>query len=167
MPLPGQDQKESYTADEVSHIVAREWAKNEILSLRQGQIDMQRQMIEVTGTISADVKSLRDALITLPATLASQINESRREMRKEMEADFPSRLEAKDMEHRIEKKIDETDSKLGKQINSVDGKLTDLKGDVDKQWIKITAIVVTVISIAGIVQWFIFTAGAAKNLIGG
>jgi hypothetical protein len=40
MALPAQDIKDGYTYDEVQHLIAREWAKNEILSLKNGHLEI-------------------------------------------------------------------------------------------------------------------------------
>lgn len=164
MPLPAQDMKESYTPDEVQHLIAREWAKNEILQLRNGHMELQRQMIEVTGATNAELKSLRETLIAFPNTVASQIAQCRRDLREEIEQDFPSKLEAISMEKRIEDKIGDTDKTLGKQISDLDKKVDGINDKVERQWLKITVVVGTIVAVGGFAQWFFATG---KHLVGG
>ena len=164
MPIPAQDIKDSYTADEVQHLIAREWAKNEILTLRAGAVEFQKQLVEIGGTTNAELKHLRETLQEFPTMVASQISHCREDMRREMEKDFPNRIEAMGMEQRIEEKIGETDATLGKQISALDKKVDGLEVKVDKQWLKITVIVSTIVAIGGLAQWFFATG---KHLIGG
>lgn len=164
MPLPAQDLKESYTADEVQHLIAREWAKNEIISLRNGHMELQRQMIEVTGATNAELKSLRETLIEFPNSVANQIAQCRRELREEIEQDFPNKLEAIRMEQRIEDKIGDTDKTLGKQISDLDKKVDGINDKVERQWLKITVVVGTIVAVGGFAQWFFATG---KHLVGG
>lgn len=160
MPLPQQDIKESYTADEVQHLIAREWAKNEIVSLRGGHLDIQKQLVEITGTFNAELKNFREMMIGFPASIAHQITQCRKDLRHEIEQDFPSKVETLQMEQRIEKKIGETDSTLGKQISALDKKVDGLESKVDKQWLKITVVVGTIVAVGGVVQWLITTGKA-------
>ena len=167
MPLPSQDIKDSYTADEVQHLIAREWAKNEIISLRAGAIEFQKQLVEIGGTTNTELKHLREVLQEFPTLVSSQVNQCRSDFRREIEQDFPSKLETMRMEQRIEDKIGTTDHTLGKQISSLDKKVDSLEGKVDRQWLKISVVVTTIVAIGGIVQW-IFTAGkAVQTVVGG
>jgi phosphate uptake regulator len=160
MPIPTQDVKDSYTLDEVQHLIAREWAKNEILSLKAGSIEFQKQLVEIGGATNAELKHLRESLQEFPSLVANQISHCREDMRREMTKDFPDRIETKDMEKRIEDKISQTDSTLGKQISSLDKKVDGLEVKVDKQWLKITVIVSTIVAIGGFVQWLLTTGKA-------
>ena len=175
MPLPPQDFKESYTPDEVQHLIAREWAKNEIITLRQGHLELQKQLVEFMGTNQADSKALREMLAGFPASVAAQIDNCRKDMRREIESDFPSKLEAMRMEQRIEEKIGATDKTLGKQISELDKKMDtnsadltsqikDVDNKVEKQWVKIAAIVSTIVALGGFLQWYVVTG---KHLTGG
>jgi hypothetical protein len=164
MPLPAQDIKDSYTADEVQHLIAREWAKNEIISLKAGALEFQKQLVEIGGTTNGELKHLRETLQEFPTMVANQISQCRAEMRREIEQDFPNKLEAMRMEQRIEDKIGETDSTLGKQISSLDKKVDGLESKVEKQWLKITVVVGTIVAVGGFAQWFFATG---KHLIGG
>jgi hypothetical protein len=164
MSLPAQDIKDSYTADEVQHLIAREWAKNEILTLRAGAVEFQKQLVEIGGATNAELKHLRETLQEFPTMVASQISHCRDEMRREIQKDFPDRIEAIAMEKRIEDKIGETDSTLGKQISALDKKVDGLESKVDKQWLKITVVVGTIVAAGGFAQWFFATG---KHLIGG
>ena len=163
MTLPSQDPKETYTADEVQHLIAREWAKNEIITLKAGSIEFQKQLVEIGGATSSELKHLRETLQEFPTMVANQISNCRAEMRREIEQDFPNKLEAMRMEQRIEDKIGTTDTTLGKQISALDKKVDGLENKVDKQWLKITVIVSTIVAIGGFVQWLLV---AGKSLTG-
>ena len=163
MSLPAQDLKETYTADEVQHLIAREWAKNEIIALRAGAIEFQKQLVEIGSSTNSELKHLREVLQEFPTMVANQIAHCRDDMRREMEKDFPSKIETMDMEKRIENKIDETDSTLGKQIGNLDKKVDNLEVKVDRQWLKITVIVSTIVAIGGLVQWLLVTGKAVAG----
>lgn len=178
MPLPQQDMKESYTANEVQHLIAREWAKNEIITLKNGALEFQKQLIEIGGTTNAELKHLRETLQEFPTMVSSQISHCREEMRQEIRKDFPDRLEARDMEQRIENKIGETDKTLGVQISELDKKADSTKAEltadinslrelVNRQWLKISVVVATLISIGGFIQWVLVTGKAAQAVMGG
>lgn len=160
MGLPDQEPRDTYTHDEVQHIVAREWAKQEILRLANGQMELQRTMIEVTGQNSAELKGLRELLTGFPSLVSEQVNRCRKDLRAEIENEFPTKLESLRMEQRIEDKIGATDTTLGKQIAALDKKVDSLEGKVDKQWLKITVIVGTIVGIGGVVQWLLATGNA-------
>lgn len=160
MGLPDHELKDTYTHDEVQHIVAREWAKQEILRLANGQMELQRTMIEVTGQNSAELKGLRELLTGFPSLVSEQVSRCRKDLRAEIENEFPTKLESLRMEQRIEDKIGATDTTLGKQISALDKKVDSLEGKVDKQWLKITVIVGTIVGIGGVVQWLLATGNA-------
>ena len=173
MSIPTQDVKDAYTLDEVQHLIAREWAKNEILSLKAGSIEFQKQLVEIGGATNAELKHLRETLQEFPTMVASQISHCREDMRREMTKDFPDRLEARDMEKRIEDKVDHTDRALSEQIAQVstdlnakitesntnlNTKLSSLEGEVKRQWVKITATITAIVAFAGVVTWVLQTA---------
>jgi len=155
--IPAQEVKDAYSYDEVQHLIAREWAKQEIITLRNGQLELQKQIVELTGGFTSEMRSMREMLAGLPGLVASQISECRKDMRQEIENDFPSKLETLRMEQRIEDKISGTDATLGKQISALDKKVDSLENKVDRQWLKITVVVSTIVSIGGVVQWLITT----------
>lgn len=157
--LANQEQKESYSYDEVQHLIAREWAKNEIVSLRNGALESQRQLIEITGSFNNEMKNFREMLTNFPENIAEQISRCRIEIRREIDKDFPNKIEAIHMEQRIENKIGDTDETLGKQISALDKKVDGIEVKVDKQWAKITVIVSTIVAIGGVVQWFLSVKG--------
>lgn len=180
MSLPQQEIKDSYSYDEVQHMIAREWAKGEIQSNKNGLFKLQQQVVEFMATAQADSKALRDLLAGFPVLVANQIDASRKDMRREIQNDFPDKLEAERMERRIEDKIGATDKTLGKQIGDLDkkmdaslaelaaqikdvntdlaGKIKDVNGKVEKAWLKITVTVTTVIGVGGFITWLISTS---------
>lgn len=157
MSLPPQEEKATYTADEVQHLIAREWARNEILTLKSAHMDLQKQMVDAVGSTNAELKSLRVTLVEFPALVANQIAQCRRDLRSEIEQDFPTKLESVRMEQRIEDKIGETDSTLGRQIGELDKKVDSLEDKVERQWLKITVVVGTIVALGGLVQWALAT----------
>jgi hypothetical protein len=178
MSLPAQDVKDSYTADEVQHLIAREWAKNEIITLKAGALEFQKQLIEIGGATNAELKHLRESIQEFPSMVSSQIAHCRDDMRREIQKDFPDRLEAVAMEKRIEDKIGETDTTLGKQISSLDKKVDNTKNEltadinslrelVNRQWLKISVVVATLIGAGGLIQWLLVTSKAAQAVVGG
>jgi hypothetical protein len=167
MPLPPQDPKETYTLDEVQHMVAREMARADIERLKDGALAFQQQLIEIGGSTNAELKHLRESIQAFPVMVSSQITHCREDMRREIEKDFPSKIENNAMERRIEDKIDETDSTLGKQISELDKKVDKIEVKFDKQWLKITIIVATIVACGGVIQWLLVTSKAAQAVIGG
>jgi uncharacterized FlaG/YvyC family protein len=173
MPIPAQDIKDSYTFDEVQHMVAREMARNDIDRLKAGALDFQRQLVEIGGATNAELKHLRESLQEFPLLVANQISHCREDMRREMEKDFPDRIEALAMEKRIEDKVDHTDRALSEQITQVstdlnakitesntnlNAKFSSLEGEVKRQWVKITATITAIVAFAGVVTWVLQTA---------
>ena len=175
MGLPDQTTpKDSYSYDEVQHLIARDWARSEIKRLSEGQIELHRQMLDAIGTTNQELKAMRDVIITFPGLITTQISDCRKDMRREVEADFPSRLDAMNMERRIEDKVAETDKTLGLQIAAVGKKATDdfqslkdqltcVENKVDRQWLRITVIVSTVVSLGLLVQWLLMFYNALPH----
>jgi hypothetical protein len=112
------------------------------------------------GTNQADSKALRDMLASFPSSVAAQIDNCRKDMRREIEQDFPNKLEAMRMEQRIEEKIGETDKTLGKQISELDKKVDSVNEKVERQSLKIAVVVGTIVALGGFVQWAISTGRA-------
>jgi hypothetical protein len=88
-------------------------------------------------------------------------------MRHEVERDFPSKMDIKDMENRIEKQASETERDLSTQITKLDTKVdanhTSLNTKVDKLWLKITIPIMVVITIGGLIQWVLVTMKMAAG----
>lgn len=157
-----------------THLIDAAAMKADIEHLKMADRELTQRILTVLGELAADIKAVRTDMSTVPR----QISECRNDMRTEVERDFPSKTEAMMMEQRIEKQISGTDRTLGRQIAEVDKKLdagmadvtaqiTRVDTKVDKIWIKITMVLVTILSIGGLVQWLLMTAHAAKVAAGG
>lgn len=163
------------------HLIDAASMRADIDNLKKADVDRDSRIVAMLTQVSADIKSLRDTVASVPR----QIAECRVDMRREVDREFPNKIEAMEMERRIENqigatdktlgtKIDAVDKKLGIQIDAVDkkltGEITDLKSEVqkvqstvDKQWLKITVIISTVVAVAMAVQWFFYTYQLMKT----
>jgi hypothetical protein len=97
-------------------------------------------------------------------SVPERIAACRLEMRREVDKDFPNRVDAIEMEKRIETQIRDTDKKLSDQIAAVDAgskarhadmntRIDGVKSELDKQWIKISTAVGVVILVFGLLAW--------------
>lgn len=128
----------------LEHLVDAASIKAEVANIKAAQHDLTSRMLAQMGEIAGDIKAIRADLITVP----EKINACRADMRREVERDFPSRMDAVQMEKRIEEKIAEGDSRLSEQIREIDNK-------IEKQWVKITTAIVVVSVAAGIFVWLV------------
>jgi len=135
------------------HLIEAAGMKADIENLKRQSAETNVRILTVLGEMSSDLKALRTDVAGVP----HQIDVCRQDMRREVERDFPTKPEAILMEQRIEKQIAEVDKTLGKQIADVDTKLTqkltDVENKVDRQWLKISVIVATIVALGGILQW--------------
>lgn len=162
------------SAQMFTHLIDAAAMKADIENLKAADRELTQRILTILGELSSDIKVVRTDMATVPR----QISECRGDMRDEVERDFPSKTEAMMMEQRIEKQISDTDRTLGRQIAEVDKKLdtgmadvaaqiTRVDTKVDKIWIKITMVLVTLMAVGGVVQWLLMTAHAAKITAGG
>ena len=100
MSLPDQEPKDTYTQTEVQHIVAREMAKQQIKQLEQGQIELNKKMLELKSELLTELHTLRVTLEKQPETL---------------EKDFVSRMEALKMKSEVEKQVSDLENKVDSQ----------------------------------------------------
>lgn len=128
----------------LEHLVEAASLKADVANIKSAQNDLTTRLLTQMGEIAGDVKAIRADLSTVP----EKINACRMDMRREIERDFPSKPETLQMERRIEEKIAATDKTLGRQI-------AELKSNVDKLWIKITATVTGAITVLGFVAWLV------------
>ena len=142
--------------DLMKHLIEASKMQADIENLKVGQHETNSRVIALLGELAGDIKGLRVDLQNVP----DKISVCRREMRREIEQDFPNKLEALQMEQRIEEKISETDKTLGVQISELDKKIDKIEVKFDKQWVKITAIVLTIVALGGVIQWFLVTSRA-------
>jgi len=155
-------QTENLTQHFLTHLIDAASMRTDIDNLKSRDSDFNMRMIASLDAITAELKALSAGISHVPR----QISECRLDMRHEVERDFPSKVETLNMERRIEDKIGETDKTLGTQIAAVNTKLSgemqelkaaqvELNTKFDKQWLKITVIVSTVVSIGMLVQWML------------
>lgn len=116
MSLPEYEEKPSYSQDEVRHIVAREVAKQQLQQLQSGQIELNKKMVEMVADFTAKL----DGLTILISKQPEKMEKCRTELRREIEKDFPSKLEFNTMENHLKTQIGLLDKK------------------VDMQWLKVT-----------------------------
>lgn len=128
----------------LEHLVEAAAMKADIANIRDAQHELTTRMLSQMGEIAGDIKAIRADLTAVP----EKINACRADMRREVERDFPSRMDSVQMEKRIEEKIAEGDGRLSEQIREIDNK-------IEKQWVKITTAIVAVSVAAGIFVWLV------------
>lgn len=140
MSLPDQEMEEQlsdrlYTATEVEHLLARKMAAKQLAQLESGQLDLHKRLVDVVASFNAKFENLTNMISAQPAHVES----CKVELRREIERDFPNRLEALQMEQRIEVRVAAVDDKVDK----VDGK-------VEKMWLKIVVPISTIVAISSV-----------------
>lgn len=168
--MPHEDQVEQTATRLTDHLIEAAVMRADIEHLKVNQSSTNSQVLQAIGGLAADLKAIRGDIASVP----SQINACRIDMRHEIERDFPNKAETLRMEKRIEDQIEATDRTLSKQIqevstdlgtkiNAVSGEVKTLRTDLDKQWLKITFAVVGVIAAAGTIMWLLdFFNGMVK-----
>ena len=168
MPAPVSATEHDFTV----HLLEAGRMRADIDNLKANELAMNTRILSAIAELGSDIKSMRESLQAVPR----QIGECRADMRREVERDFPAKTDALNMERRIEDKIAETDKTLGLQIAAVGKRSTEdiqalkdqitcVENKVDRQWLKITVIVSTVVSIAMIAQWLFTVYGVFKPII--
>jgi len=156
-------------SDFMKHLIEAAGMRADINSLQKSNAETNNRMFTILAEVSADIKAMRENMAHVPL----QITECRRDLRHEVERDFPSKMETVQMERRIEEQINVVDKTLGKQIAEVSKSVSDqivavkddiksLNNKVEKQWLKITVIVSTIVTLAMIVQWLLMVYPAVK-----
>ena len=144
MSLPDRELQSTYTESEMQHIVARKMAEQQIIQLQNGQLTIERRMVELVAGFNTKIESLIDMLQKQP----EKMEKCKVDIREEIDKDFPSKLDLEKME-----------SHLKTQISALNTK-------VDMQWLKITIPVSIVVAASSIVGWFI-TYGMIVSKMGG
>ena len=143
------------------HLMDAARMRADIDNLKANEAAMNSRVLSAIGDLAGEIKAMRESVQLVPR----QISDCRSDMRREVERDFPAKTDAINMERRIEDKISDTDKTLGLQIAAVGKKssddiqslkdqITTVETKVDRQWLRITVIVTTVVAVGGIVQWF-------------
>lgn len=175
MAIEAVGRKDMYTHDEVQQAVAMAQTQQTVDRLQESYVELSRSVASMNSMLALEFRGLRETLATVPTQLSQQIIDCRNQMRKEIENDFPDKLEASEMREHIEKQIATTDKTLGTQISAVDKKIdatdnklsqqiTALQVKVEKLWIKVTVAISTVAAVGYFIQW-LFTVG--KTVSGG
>lgn len=98
MSLPGRVEKENYTASEVEHIVARRIAEQQLIQLQNGQIALEKKLVEVVSSFTSKLDSVMHLIEKQP----ERMDKCRDELRAEIDKDFPSKLDF----HELKKQVD-------------------------------------------------------------
>jgi len=156
------DTRSELEARMLTHLVDAAGMKADIENLRTNQNELTSRVLVSLGELAGDLKAIRVDISAVP----ERISACRVDMRREVERDFPSRLDATEMEKRIENQIRETDRQLSHQISQVDAgskerhaslktQIDAVEGKLDKQWVKITTAITVVILLLGGLAWVI------------
>ena len=132
--LPDQDNRVSYSKDDVQHIVAREMAKQQIEYIQNGLLETNKKLVEVITAFNLELKNIRETLGGHP----EMVDSCKASLREEVVTDHPTRIEVLTMERDLMNKI------------------TAVSVQVEKQWLKIT-MTITVMSV------LITTGGVLMN----
>ena len=165
-----------YSKTDMEHLFARREARRDLDRLDQEIVTINRRVLEANTKQALESQALREAIASLPNSLAVQIARCREEIRKEIQENHPTRLENLEMRNHIENQVKEVDNTLGKQIAAVDRKLseeiksshttlseemkemgTDLKNNLKIQWLKITIPITVVGVLATVLSWWLIT----------
>jgi hypothetical protein len=144
----------------LTHLVEAAGMKSDIENLRSNQSELTNRVLVSLGEMAGDIKAIRADMTAVPERIAA----CRLDMRREVDKDFPNRVDAIEMEKRIETQIRDTDRKLSDQITAVDAgskarhadmnvRIDGVKSELDKQWIKISTAVGVVILVFGLLAW--------------
>lgn len=128
--LPDHVAQDHYSASDVQHIVAREMAKQQLVQLQDGQLEINRKLVEIVSEFRAELKGIKAMLDKTPESVDS----CKADLKKEIREDHPDRIEMLRLERDILARIDALDSK------------------VERQWLKITVtltVLTTVLTIIG------------------
>jgi short-subunit dehydrogenase involved in D-alanine esterification of teichoic acids len=139
----------------LKHLVEAAGMKADIEHLRSTQSELTNRVLVSLGELAAELKSMRTDIQSVPERIAN----CRMEMRREVEKDFPNRVDAIEMEKRIENQMRETDHKLTKQITSVEtnlnARIDKVDTKIDKLFVKIAATIAAVGTTLATVAWVI------------
>ena len=155
---------ENVHSELLAHLVEASAMRVEIDHVKTTQTELTHRLLVSMGELSGDIKAMRSEIQSVP----DRIQTCRVEMRREIEKDFPDRVDALEMEKRIEKQMEATDRKLSEQVSSMNATLNrridQVEGKVDKAWIKVTTAVSVILFVAGLIAWVIdnIAAGVLK-----
>lgn len=171
MPAAAQP-SEDFQTHFMTHLIDAASMRTDIENLKRADHDFNTRILNSLDAVTTELKGLRDLIGFVPGQIAA----CRQDMRHEIERDFPSKMDALNMERRIEESVADTDKTLGKQIAAIDTKLTSELHSVkeeqvrqgnklDRQWLTITVIVSTVVGVAMVTQWLFTVYGVFKPFV--
>jgi hypothetical protein len=145
MSLPDRDVQHTYTEAEMQHVVARKMAEQQILQLQNGQLAIERKMVELVTGFNSKIESLIDMLQRQP----EKMDKCRDDLKNEIKEEYPSKMDLMILENHMKTENEKTNKKI------------------DLQWIKITVVVGTVVSVitvlGGIINYYIIISQFIKG----
>lgn len=135
----------------VEHLIDAARLKTEVDNLKSSVSDIQTQTVSALAGLAVKMDALTSALNVVPERIAA----CRTDVRREVERDFPTRPDAIEMEHRIEKKVEEGDKALAHQISELSTKFVNLEGKVDRMWLKISVAVSVIGTVLVLLGWLL------------
>lgn len=157
---------EDFQARFMTHLIDAASMRTDIENLKRADHEFNARILNSLESVTNELKGMRELIGFVPGQIAA----CRLDMRHEIERDFPSKMDALNMERRIEESVADTDKTLGKQIAAIDTKLSNelqaVKDEqvrqgnkLDRQWLTITVIVSTVVGLAMVTQWILTVYG--------
>jgi len=145
MSLPDRDVQHTYTEAEMQHVVARKMAEQQLLQLQNGQLAIERKMVELVTGFNSKIESLIDMLQRQP----EKMDKCRDDLKSEIKEEYPSKMDLMILENHMKTENEKTNKKI------------------DLQWIKITVVVGTVVSVitvlGGIINYYIIISQFIKG----
>jgi hypothetical protein len=156
----GEERAADLDARLLTHLVESAGMKSDIEHLRTNQNDLTNRVLVSLGELAGDVRAIRTDMSSVP----ERISACRADMRREIEKDFPNRVDAIEMEKRIEEQMRDTDRQLSRQITQVadnakelhaalNTRIDGVENTLSKQWIKITTAITVVIVLLSLLAW--------------
>jgi hypothetical protein len=146
-----------------SHLIDAASMKKDIEALQRRDNEIMSRTFEKMADLDGSMKVLQELMRDIPR----QISSCRLDMRHEVERDFPSKMDIKDMENRIERQASDTERDLSNQITKLDTKVdtnhNSLNTKIEKLWLKITIPIMVVIALGGLIQWVLVTMKMAAG----
>ena len=137
MSLPGREPQQTYTEAEMQHVVARKLAEQQILQLQSGQLAIERRMVELVTGFNSKIESLIDMLQKQP----EKMEKCRDDLKNEIKEEYPNKMDLLILENHMKTENEKTNKKI------------------DMQWVKITVVVGTVVSVitvlGGVINYYI------------
>ena len=123
----------TFTEDEMLHQTARE-----VMKYRMGDLEKRLASGDTyTAAGLAELKTRISQVITMIERQGTQEKESRRELKKEIESEFASKIDLERLENKL-----------------------------DKMWLKITISTSAIVGMGVFIGWLLTTANTAKTFIG-